>query len=176
MSELRTQQAILDRDGPLNATQSDLHFVLAMTLRDCTCFAQIPRRPSGSPEPLRLRLGDFDWKDPKVKFERWRKAEEDLVKGGFYTAEWIRCGKTYYHPPTLCSLEWAGKRTAAPEIIHIDTQQKGSKKEAVRYDKNLGVYHHKADLGPLESALQAFKKDAPASSDTPCNPHRSEPR
>lgn len=181
ITDLRAQQIILDRDGPLNATQSDLRFVLAMTLRDCTCFVQISRRP-GSNEPLRLRLGDFDWKDPKVKFERWRSAEEDLVKGGFYTAEWILCGQTYYHPPTLCALEWTSrKRTDKPEIVHLQ-DVRGSRKPSKQHETALSqlqaeskVRNHKVDLGVLEPLLQRFKKESQTSSNS-WNPFRSDPR
>ncbi|KJZ72173.1 hypothetical protein HIM_08438 [Hirsutella minnesotensis 3608] len=123
LHELKAQQELHDKLGPLFAKPSE-SFVLAMTLRDCTCFAQIHRLR----QSIKIRMGDFDRKDPQVKFERWRLAEEELVDGGFYTAEWIRCNGSFYRSPTLCLLEHSVQsRNRQPHFL--DLQVKGKQME-----------------------------------------------
>ncbi|KAK5990155.1 Inositol-pentakisphosphate 2-kinase [Cladobotryum mycophilum] len=175
---LRTQQRLLDEQGPLNASQSDPYFSLAMTLRDCTCFALIP---ADSDAPIKIRLGDFDWKNPKVKIGHWTGTEESLIEGGFYTADWILCDGTYYHPPTLCALEWTpDKRNGDPEILLIEDKNSADVEEVenlvLQLESKTRVYTHRTDLKALQKALGRFKKEPEGTSpDAVCNPLRGSP-
>ncbi|EFY98743.1 inositol-pentakisphosphate 2-kinase [Metarhizium robertsii] len=162
--DLKAQQDIHDTVGPLYAVSSDPFFPLAMTLRDCTCFAQIHKcTPS-----VRIRFGDFDWKDPQVKFERWRGVEEELIEKGFYTAEWILCDGTFYRPPTLCLLEHmptVSKKDMA--IIEIrdskedrstDPQQHAFPLQAPPGTK---IHRYQTNTAVLKRILEPYKKEAP---------------
>ncbi|KOS21313.1 Inositol-pentakisphosphate 2-kinase [Escovopsis weberi] len=108
---LRREQGRLDKKGPLHVGPKDQTISLAMTLRDCTLFALIPVNNDHADDsaPIKVRLCDFDWKDPKVKAARWSSTEKALIEEGFYTADWLLCRlngvDTYHHPPTLCTLE-----------------------------------------------------------------------
>ncbi|GFP53904.1 hypothetical protein ACSS6W_001540 [Trichoderma asperelloides] len=160
---LRNCQKSLDHAGPLKPIPN-LDFVVAMTLRDCTCFALIPPNDDGE---IKLRFGDFDWKDPERKSSHWRGTEKDLIDGGFYTADWVVCGDTYYHPPSLCSLEWSGKpRTGEPVILLME-------ENTIKHDTNSNcqnngpfsttgtkttTYRHKTDLAALRKGLEPFKR------------------
>ncbi|KAH8126648.1 inositol-pentakisphosphate 2-kinase-domain-containing protein [Trichoderma asperelloides] len=160
---LRNCQKSLDHAGPLKPIPN-LDFVVAMTLRDCTCFALIPPNDDGE---IKLRFGDFDWKDPERKSSHWRGTEKDLIDGGFYTADWVVCDDTYYHPPSLCSLEWSGKpRTGEPVILLME-------ENTIKHDTNSNcqnngpfsttgtkttTYRHKTDLAALRKGLEPFKR------------------
>ncbi|EHK47999.1 hypothetical protein TRIATDRAFT_316133 [Trichoderma atroviride IMI 206040] len=160
---LRNCQKSLDDAGPLNPIKN-LDFIVAMTLRDCTCFALIP--PSDD-EEIKLRFGDFDWKDPEKKSFHWRGTERDLIDGGFYTADWVVCGDTYYHPPSLCSLEWSGKpRTGEPIILLMEENTNKPKKNSYRQNNSLSsptgtkttTYRHETNLTTLRKGLEPFKR------------------
>jgi len=120
---LRRAQEENDRAGPLGAVPTDFKFALAMTLRDCTCFALVSTQAGknrASRKPLKIRFGDFDMKDPKFRLDYWRRVEKQLIDGGFYTASWIFCDKTFYAPPTNCVLESLNQPRGEPlEIIHL---------------------------------------------------------
>ncbi|KAM0265210.1 hypothetical protein ACHAQJ_000363 [Trichoderma viride] len=177
---LRDCQKSLDHVGPLRPP-TNLDFVVAMTLRDCTCFALVP---SSDDEEIKLRFGDFDWKDPERKFNHWRGTEQDLIDGGFYTADWVVCGDSYYHPPSLCSLEWSGKpRTGEPVtlVMEEDTTKHNKHSNCQNNDSSLSsagvkttVYRHKTDLAALQKGLEPFKRDMEGASiyNNPlrCNP------
>ncbi|RCI16274.1 hypothetical protein L249_2178 [Ophiocordyceps polyrhachis-furcata BCC 54312] len=149
LRQLKTQQQRHDRLGPL-ASEPSSAFLVAMTLRDCTCFVQIPRHQQ---EPLLLRLGDFDWKDPQVKFKGWRKAEQDLIDGAFYTADLILCGDSYYHPPTLCALECAPRPPRA-DLPHLLNIQRGTSMEI---QTEMKMFNHRADVTALQQRLEKFR-------------------
>lgn len=162
--DLKAQQDIHDTVGPLYAASSDPFFPLAMTLRDCTCFAQIHKcTPS-----VRIRFGDFDWKDPQVKFERWRGVEEELIEKGFYTAEWILCDGAFYRPPTLCLLEHmptvSRKDMAIIEIRDskedrsTDPQQHAFPLQAPPGTK---IHRYQTNTAVLKRLLEPYKKEAP---------------
>lgn len=185
ISELRKLQARLDHTGPLKVSSDNSDFNLAMTLRDCTCFVQIgDGQSTTNPYPdLKVRLSDFDWKDPGVKADRWRRAEEELIKGGYYTAEWILCGGQLYHPPTLCLLEWKQRRRV-DEMEVICLQDEGSTicLEAIHMEgagqlpPNTKIYHHSTDLKILHKKLRAYKKEpSGAPLDSLINPYRTDP-
>ncbi|KAL6910630.1 inositol-pentakisphosphate 2-kinase domain-containing protein [Trichoderma evansii] len=160
---LRNCQKSLDHAGPLKPIPN-LDFIVAMTLRDCTCFALIP--PSDD-EEIKLRFGDFDWKDPERKSSHWRGTEKDLIDGGFYTADWVVCGDTYYHPPSLCSLEWSGKpRTGEPVILLMEENTTKHNTNSNGQNNDLSsptgtktmVFRHKTDIAALRKGLESFKR------------------
>lgn len=167
--DLKKQQDIHDKVGPLHASRSDPFFPLAMTLRDCTCFAQIDKRS----QSVRIRFGDFDWKDPLVKFERWAGVEAELVEGGFYTSEWFLCGDQFYRPPTLCLLEYGAAATSKePEIIRIvdlkhDTDggvggQGHAQLPQCAIPKTIKIHDYSANVGVFQEILAPFRADAPS--------------
>ncbi|KAI9166787.1 Inositol-pentakisphosphate 2-kinase [Paramyrothecium foliicola] len=186
ISELRKLQGRLDHVGPLNVSPENSDFNLAMTLRDCTFFVQIADGPSTSRSPpsLKVRLSDFDWKDPNAKSDRWRRAEEDLIKGGYYTADWIVCGGQLFHPPTLCALEWkARRRTDEIEVLCLVDEGGSKRQEAVNDDMStrlpakVRTYHHSTDLKILQKKLKPFRME-PLGTPPDCvyNPFRADPR
>jgi inositol-pentakisphosphate 2-kinase len=185
ISELRKLQAQLDQTGPLKFSTDNADFTLAMTLRDCTCFVQIGDAQSdASPDPEpRIRLSDFDWKDPGLKAERWRRAEEQLINGGFYTADWILCGGQLYHPPTLCQLEWRQRRrTDEVEVICLEEEVTSTYREAIQDDgveqlpAGTKVYRHSTDLKLLNKKLRPFKKEPLGTlPELSYNPYRTDP-
>jgi inositol-pentakisphosphate 2-kinase len=149
--------------GPLKL-QKNTDFIVAMTLRDCTCFALVPLSGDGE---IKLRFGDFDWKDPEKKSVHWCGTESDLINGGFYTADWVVCGDTYYHPPSLCSLEWSGKpRTGEPVILLMEENTNKPKKTSYRQNNGLSsttetkttIYRHETNLTALRKGLEPFKR------------------
>ncbi|KAL7946297.1 inositol-pentakisphosphate 2-kinase domain-containing protein [Trichoderma barbatum] len=183
--KLRDCQKSLDHVGPLLPPTS-LDFVVAMTLRDCTCFALVPAGEGGE---IKLRFGDFDFKDPEKKFSHWRGTEQDLIEGGFYTADWIVCGDSYYHPPSLCSLEWSGKPRTGDAVILLMEENNTTKHHRHSSCQNNGfpssaktgktVYRHTADLAALQKGLEPFKRETGggALSDSIYNnPLRCDPR
>ncbi|KYK60019.1 hypothetical protein DCS_01153 [Drechmeria coniospora] len=157
--DLKRHQDDHDACGPLKAEPSNPCFNIAMTLRDCTCFVQIHRRERS----MKLRLGDFDWKNPKVKMDHWRGAEEELIAGGFYTADWIVCDGLYYRMPTLCTLEYS--RTSAnnpPEVLHIrDGDGAAEPVRPLQAASRMKVFHHTTDLAALQPLLEPYKLEAP---------------
>lgn len=172
LDDLRAQQEELDTTGPLKAIPEDEKFGIAMTIRDCTCFALIPRDAAArSAEDVKIRLGDLDWKDPHTKMQHWRGTEQALIDGGFYTADWILCDGVYYYPPTLCLLEWRPRPspTGMTDIIQlqgIDANQPTNGGAAQRH-----IYTHVADTTSLRAKLQPHD-DGDA---VPANPHRPPP-
>lgn len=183
IQKLRECQKSLDHVGPL-LPPTNLDFVVAMTLRDCTCFALVP---SNDDEEIKLRFGDFDFKDPEKKFNHWRGTEQDLIEGGFYTADWVVCGDSYYHPPSLCSLEWSGRPRTGDAVIllmednttkhnKLSSYQKNGSPSSVKTGKT--VYRHTADLAALHKGLEPFKREmGGAQSDSIYNnPLRCDPR
>ncbi|KAL7937581.1 inositol-pentakisphosphate 2-kinase domain-containing protein [Trichoderma chlorosporum] len=181
--KLRDCQKSLDHVGPL-LPPTNLDFVVAMTLRDCTCFVLVP---SSDDKDIKLRFGDFDYKDPEKKFNHWRGTEQDLIEGGFYTADWVVCGDSYYHPPSLCSLEWSGKPRTGDAVILL-MEENTSKHNKNSNCQNNGppssaragktVYRHAADLAALHKGLEPFKRETGgALSDSIYNnPLRCDPR
>lgn len=159
--ELRSAQKFADRDGPLFASRGDEKFNFAMTIRDCTCFVQVST-DSKSKEPLKVRLGDFDFKDPFVKFDRWQGAERDLIDRGCYTADWIVCDGTYFHPPTACLLEWSPRRMKEPHIIHAQSKDPSPKVDMERHPSQLPkaskAFVFKADVAGLKTRLASCRK------------------
>ncbi|ETS06410.1 hypothetical protein M419DRAFT_70044 [Trichoderma reesei RUT C-30] len=183
LRKLRDCQKSLDDVGPLRPP-TNLDFVVAMTLRDCTCFALVPANDEGE---IKLRFGDFDYKDPEKKFSHWRGTEQDLIEGGFYTADWVVCGDTHYHPPSMCALEWSGPpRTGDAVILLMEdgppkTHSRRSSCLSSDIASSLGagktVYRHTTDLATLHKGLEPFKRETGGASSTSIyhNPLRCDP-
>ncbi|KEY66815.1 hypothetical protein S7711_09499 [Stachybotrys chartarum IBT 7711] len=176
IAALKHQQARLDKQGPLHAPFGDPDFSLAMTLRDCTCFARIPRRQAhgGRRSPVRICFGDLDWKNPAAKATRWRHAEEELIAGGYYTADWILANQALYHPPTLCLLEWTERKsTKDVDIIALETKP-GTTGTVPRSEGGRKLYTQTTDLDTLNPILENFVKEpAGTQPDDVRNPFRN---
>ncbi|PHH64663.1 hypothetical protein CDD81_4104 [Ophiocordyceps australis] len=155
IQKLRLQQDRHDKKGPLHAKPTD-RFIIAMTLRDCTCFVRIHRLCRS----VELRMGDFDRKDPLVKLDRWRQAEQDLIDGGFYTAEWILCRGSCYRPPTLCALEFSSlSRSKLPRVLNIhDMEARDANPSQACPDVQLPMTTHSTDALALHRLLNGFNK------------------
>lgn len=83
---LRDLQIEKDPKGILTADPSDVDFMTAMTIRDCTLFLKIPNH-EGNEAKIEARLGDLDLKTPEGnKAEYWRQTEQQLIDEGWYTA------------------------------------------------------------------------------------------
>ncbi|XWW97048.1 hypothetical protein V2A60_005029 [Cordyceps javanica] len=176
LDDLCAHQEELDTTGPLGASPDDEKFGIAMTIRDCTCFALIPKDDAAcGPEDIKIRLGDLDWKDPQTKIEHWRGTEQSLIDGGFYTADWILCDGVYYYPPTLCLLEWKPRPslTNVPDVIQLQdaatTTTASLPANTVVAEPH--VFRHAADTTTLRAKLQPYD----GSSGAPANPHRPPP-
>lgn len=163
LKQLRMAQEKYDRVGPLKADESDDGFSLAMTLRDCTCLAHVPRQSpgqSGSVRPLKVRFGDFDMKNSRFRLEYWRMVEQKLIDGGFYTATWISCRGLLYRPPTQCVLELqGGGRRNDTELMCIldDGVKNGTDADVAvaRLGQWSRVYTVKTDEVKLQQCLEA---------------------
>jgi inositol-pentakisphosphate 2-kinase len=174
---LRQAQEDNDEVGPLGAEPDDTRFALAMTLRDCTCFAVMSTRAGvgrDARRPLKVRFGDFDMKIPKFRLDYWRRVEEQLIEGGFYTASWLYCGQSFYAPPTNCVLESLPetlnfRRRDRPEIIHLEDPKSMARGDGVSLfldmETKLGrspvVHSVETDADTLEKCLVAYKRDKP---------------
>lgn len=181
LSTLRAAQNCTDTDGPLHARKDSSSFALAMTIRDCTCFVTLSRKPQpkGMNRPARLCLGDFDWKDASVKFERWQTAERNLIVSGCYTADWLFCNGKFYHAPTRCLLEWSPRKSRIPEIICVQDRRVPITKEThIRRQALVNRFNHtslhyvQGDCAPLVAHLTPYSKDSPK---TAVCPRRIEP-
>ncbi|UNI14264.1 Inositol-pentakisphosphate 2-kinase [Purpureocillium takamizusanense] len=156
--DLKLQQIRHDKLGPLNAAPTDPRFVIAMTLRDCTCFVQVHRRDRS----VKLRMGDFDWKDPLVKVERWQKAEQELIERGFYTARWILCGGVLYRPPTLCALEFAATSPSnQTQMINVEDRANAGvmneDRTLVEDKAGTRIFNYNTDVASLQRLLEPFR-------------------
>ncbi|PQK12146.1 hypothetical protein BB8028_0003g07640 [Beauveria bassiana] len=174
---LCAQQEELDTTGPLRANPDDEKFGIAMTIRDCTCFALIPRNDAArGPEDIKIRLGDLDWKDPQTKIRHWRGTEQSLIDGGFYTADWILCDGKYYHPPTLCLLEWKPRPpcTGAPHVIQLHDAS-ASTPISADVTEEPHVFRHVANTAMLKEKLQPHVGGGGGGGAAAVNPHRPPP-
>ena len=153
--DLRAAQKLSDPDGPLFASRNDETFNFAMTIRDCTCFVQILIQPD-SAQLLKLRLGDFDFKDSLVKFDRWQAQERDLITSGCYTADWITCDESYYHPPTACLLEWSPRSAKKAHAIQLQGKDKTSNRATASKPRpnTSKDYFSKIDVAALKTRLE----------------------
>lgn len=80
LETLRSWQNRLDPHGILGGEYyNPADYCKVMTLRDCTLFLL---KRSGS--QIEARIADLDMKQP-VKLATWKKAEKELISGGWYT-------------------------------------------------------------------------------------------
>jgi len=81
--QLRRNQIELDQHGiPQAGQEVPKDYMIAMTLRDCSLFIQIPLEPG---KHLNARFSDLDPKTSTAeRFARWRETEERLIKEGWY--------------------------------------------------------------------------------------------
>jgi inositol-pentakisphosphate 2-kinase len=157
---LRRQQDAYDCHGPLHASASDMRLALAMTLRDCTCFVQLS--PKGGDVPVKIRLGDFDWKASESKFKHWRDTEARLIDGGFYTAGIILCGQRAFDPPSACALAWTLSEVASGNDIAILLRDKGATATAeAQHGRLVGkvstTYTHVVDATALQTRMDRYE-------------------
>lgn len=59
-------------------------YSLAMTLRDCSLFLKISRRPGCGPGAVVAKLADMDMKNFEIKRDYWERREHDLHERGLY--------------------------------------------------------------------------------------------
>lgn len=79
-------------------------YCLAMTLRDCSLFLRIPRRPGAKAEDVVAKLADLDKKNYGTKHEYWEGMEDGLHEKNLYSksggdgvsAELTDCQLPYY--------------------------------------------------------------------------------
>lgn len=159
--KLRQAQEENDGVGPLKADEKDDKFALAMTLRDCTCFAQVstlPNQSRDSSRPLKIKFGDFDMKSPEFRLSYWRSTEQDLIDGGFYTADWIYCRGQLYQPPTKCYLErnQPSKPTEESEIIYLREECHSNGIDSLPAHKKARAHDIKTDVGLLVQSLASY--------------------
>lgn len=110
IQKLRRAQISLDPQGSLtdDAYTASINFRIAMTLRDCSILAQIPKKTNGKLAPeegVRFAIVDLDLKpDSQEKRDYWRSIERSLVSEGYYTTSaerlceiGVRCWLPEYH-------------------------------------------------------------------------------
>lgn len=90
-------------------------YCLAMTLRDCSLFLRIPRRPGASADDVVAKLADLDKKNYGSKHEYWEGMEDGLHKKDLY---WRSGGGGVSADLTDCQLPFykAGARNLPPEV------------------------------------------------------------
>lgn len=88
-------------------------YCLAMTLRDCSLFLRIPRRPGCAADDVVAKLADLDKKNYAVKRQYWEGMEQGLHDKKLYwkdediSAELTDCQLPFYK---------AGKKNVPPEV------------------------------------------------------------
>lgn len=105
-------------DGDDNDDDDDdniAKYCLAMTLRDCSLFLRIPRRPGASADDVVAKLADLDKKNYGSKHEYWEGMEDGLHKKDLY---WRSGGGGVSADLTDCQLPFykAGARNLPPEV------------------------------------------------------------
>lgn len=100
-----------DSDGEDNIAK----YCLAMTLRDCSLFLRIPRRPGASANDVVAKLADLDKKNYGSKHEYWEGMEDGLHEKNLY---WRSGGDGVSAELTECQLPFykAGVRNLPPEV------------------------------------------------------------
>ncbi|KAL1849373.1 Inositol-pentakisphosphate 2-kinase [Diaporthe australafricana] len=89
-------------------------YCLAMTLRDCSLFLRIPRRPGCAADDVVAKLADLDKKNYAVKREYWEGMEQGLHDKNLYWKDEGSISATL----TDCQLPFykAGKKNVPPEV------------------------------------------------------------
>lgn len=90
-------------------------YCLAMTLRDCSLFLRIPRRPGAEAKDVVAKLADLDRKNYDSKHEYWEGMEKGLHEKNLY---WRSGGGGVSGELTECQLPFykAGFRNLPPEV------------------------------------------------------------
>ncbi|KKY35491.1 putative inositol pentakisphosphate 2-kinase-like protein [Diaporthe ampelina] len=90
-------------------------YCLAMTLRDCSLFLRIPRRPGASADDVVAKLADLDKKNYGSKHEYWEGMEDGLHEKNLY---WKSGGDGVSAALTDCQLPFykAGVKNLPPEV------------------------------------------------------------
>lgn len=88
LKKLHKAQKTLDLHGPGSSHHqqlSSLNFRIAMTLRDCSILALIPKKSNNTASTVDWAMGDLDLKpDSRAKRNHWRGIEHELTVGGYY--------------------------------------------------------------------------------------------
>lgn len=105
-------------DGGNGADDDDdniAKYCLAMTLRDCSLFLRIPRRPGASADDVVAKLADLDKKNYGSKHAYWEGMEDGLHKKDLY---WRSGGGGVSADLTDCQLPFykAGAKNLPPEV------------------------------------------------------------
>lgn len=90
-------------------------YCLAMTLRDCSLFLRIPRRPGATAGDVAAKLADLDKKNYVSKHEYWEGMEDGLHERNLY---WRSGGDGVSAALTDCQLPFykAGAKNLPPEV------------------------------------------------------------
>lgn len=90
-------------------------YCLAMTLRDCSLFLRIPRRPGAEAKDVAAKLADLDRKNYDSKHEYWEGMEDGLHEKDLY---WPSGGGGVSAALTDCQLPFykAGAKSLTPEV------------------------------------------------------------
>jgi inositol-pentakisphosphate 2-kinase len=72
ITQVRNMQRQLDQKGPLGSNADDEQFRLAMTLRDCSVFLRVLRRPGGQAKVV-AKIADLDKKNSAAKMDWWSR-------------------------------------------------------------------------------------------------------
>lgn len=90
-------------------------YCLAMTLRDCSLFLRIPRRPGAAAGDVAAKLADLDRKNYVSKHEYWEGMEDGLHERNLY---WRSGGDGVSGALTDCQLPFykAGAKNLPPEV------------------------------------------------------------
>lgn len=79
----RLRAAQWDNDHEPEVADAE-RYSLAMTLRDCSLFLKISRRPGAGPGGVVAKLADMDMKNFEIKKDYWERRENDLHERGLY--------------------------------------------------------------------------------------------
>jgi inositol-pentakisphosphate 2-kinase len=90
-------------------------YCLAMTVRDCSLFLRIPRRPGAAAEDVVAKLADLDKKNYGTKHEYWEGMEDGLHQKNLY---WKSGADGVSAELTDCQLPFykAGAKNLPPEV------------------------------------------------------------
>jgi hypothetical protein len=96
--------AAVDSPGGDDEEDNVTRYCLAMTLRDCSLFLRIPRRPGATADDVVAKLADLDKKNYGTKHEYWEGMEDGLHQKNLYwksgangaSAELTNCQLPFY--------------------------------------------------------------------------------
>lgn len=102
-------------DGNVDDVDNIAKYCLAMTLRDCSLFLRIPRRPGATADDIAAKLADLDKKNYRSKHEYWEGMEDGLHEKNLY---WRTGSDGVSGELTECQLPFykAGAKNLPPEV------------------------------------------------------------